>query len=446
MHGYGKVKALKAQKGFGLLEMIAVTILLAIGAVAYQQKIEAEREDALMKNAASHAALIASAVSYYITDFGNTTLAANPTTNLTEAMLRASPVHPLPQGVAWANPWGSDYSIRVRRIGASAPYTYDAMVIADTPYVDSRGNVRPDIVMGTAGKIGSLGGMTTGAAIESSNYVPTAGTGWTLTGAQFGNPALSATASRLAMYVDGQNGAYDAVYLRLDGEWPMIGDLKMADNAIRFGTEKVIKSACAVNNAIAMGEGGDLVVCKGNLWEKVANNGCPGLPANYGSLPAGLPSGTLCPTADTGRVYMWNGGTWVATAVDQNGDLVVPRDLVVSRNTALQGNVELGNDTADIVRLGVIATEGAACGGGNGAMGRTAAGVILTCQSGVWQKASPSTGWRLDQSASCPRNMSTQKWGVSCAGGGYASPGTTCYHDDSGARVTCIGGSWVSTS
>ncbi|PKO57681.1 MAG: hypothetical protein CVU24_18530, partial [Betaproteobacteria bacterium HGW-Betaproteobacteria-18] len=145
------------------------------------------------------------------------------------------------------------------------------------------------------------------------------------------------------------------------------------------------------------------------------------------------PVGAVRMTLDNGRAFMWTGGAWSALAVDQNGNLTVPGTLtaaggkVIAWNAVGEGGVlqlvgangtsmylesnngkfrlvnspwsaeifsvdQSGNvvangrlTTNEYVQINGTATEGTACSP-NGLVGRDGTGLLLSCQSGSWQK------------------------------------------------------------
>ena len=87
-------------------------------------------------------------------------------------------------------------------------------------------------------------------------------------------------------------------------------------------------TSCADTGAIAQDGTGALVSCQAGTWTAVGGGHWRAPVATYGALPSsGNQNGDVRLTLDTDRAFAWNGGSWVALAVDQNGDLTVPRHL-----------------------------------------------------------------------------------------------------------------------
>lgn len=141
--------------------------------------------------------------------------------------------------------------------------------------------------------------------------------------------------------------------------------------------------------------------------------------ANYASLPAaGNSSGDVRKTLDNQRHFTWNGASWVALAVDQNGNFTVPGALTVNgskvvgdggTNTWIQQSGKLnvtdsagaytdlqandftatGRTTTNDLLVSLTVTSGTACSP-NGLVAKDSTGLLLSCQSGVWSKAQGS--------------------------------------------------------
>ena len=102
--------------------------------------------------------------------------------------------------------------------------------------------------------------------------------------------------------------------------------------------------ACGNTGAIAQDGTGALLTCQAGTWTAVGGGHWRAPVATYAALPgSGNQNGDVRLTLDTDRAFAWNGGSWQALAVNQNGDLTVPRHLTaeggqVSTNTGCDGN------------------------------------------------------------------------------------------------------------
>ena len=84
-------------------------------------------------------------------------------------------------------------------------------------------------------------------------------------------------------------------------------------------------AGCANTGAIAQDGTGALVSCQAGTWTAVGGGHWRAPVATYAALPgSGNQNGDVRLTVDTDRAFAWNGGSWVALAVNQNGNLHVP--------------------------------------------------------------------------------------------------------------------------
>ena len=83
--------------------------------------------------------------------------------------------------------------------------------------------------------------------------------------------------------------------------------------------------ACGNTGAIAQDGTGALLTCQAGTWTAVGGGHWRAPVATYAALPgSGNQNGDVRLTLDTDRAFAWNGGSWQALAVNQNGNLHVP--------------------------------------------------------------------------------------------------------------------------
>ncbi len=110
-----------------------------------------------------------------------------------------------------------------------------------------------------------------------------------------------------------------------------------------LGAVETPGASCANTGALAQDGTGALVSCQGGTWQSVGGGHWRAPVAAYAALPAsGNQNGDVRLTLDIDRAFAWSGSSWVALAVDQNGDLTVPRHLSaenggVSTSTSCSG-------------------------------------------------------------------------------------------------------------
>ena len=112
-------------------------------------------------------------------------------------------------------------------------------------------------------------------------------------------------------------------------------------------------TGCANIGAIAQDGTGALVSCQGGQWTAVGGGHWKTPVSTYSALPAsGNQIGDVRLTEDTDRAFAWNGGSWVALAVNQNGNLHVPNTLTADNDRAVI------NDSGDGAELNLYDSNG----------------------------------------------------------------------------------------
>ena len=125
------------------------------------------------------------------------------------------------------------------------------------------------------------------------------------------------------------------------------------DTPLILGAVETPGSGCANTGAIAQDGTGALVSCQSGTWQSVGGGHWRAPVSTYAALPGtGNQNGDVRLTLDTDRAFAWNGGSWQALAVDQNGDLTVPRHLsaengqvTTSTSCSGQGSLTAGDIT-----------------------------------------------------------------------------------------------------
>jgi len=92
-------------------------------------------------------------------------------------------------------------------------------------------------------------------------------------------------------------------------------------------------TGCSYTGAIAQDGTGALVSCQSGVWTAVGGGHWKSPVPTYSALPgSGNQVGDVRLTEDTDRAFAWNGGAWVALAVNQNGNMHVPNVLTAENN------------------------------------------------------------------------------------------------------------------
>ena len=112
------------------------------------------------------------------------------------------------------------------------------------------------------------------------------------------------------------------------------------DTPLILGAVETPGAACSNTGAIAQDGTGALVSCQGGTWQSVGGGHWRAPVSTYAALPAsGNQNGDVRLTLDTDRAFAWNGGSWVALAVNQNGNLHVPGYGVFGGEGQFGGNI-----------------------------------------------------------------------------------------------------------
>jgi prepilin-type N-terminal cleavage/methylation domain-containing protein len=233
------------ERGFSLIElMIVMAVIMAIAVISFSS-MRSDDDASRVRTQAAQLKEIGGSVSSYIgsntpflaaqasTDVpltaACTTAAGNPATGVglqcptscgTTACLAATS--------STTTVWGSGYSLRINRVGAVAPFQYEALLVTNTGWQSSAGVFREDLAGAALRESGAMNaGMTRKGAPG------------TLSGRNAGysvaNPFAGATpqAAVLGFYVSPSVGAnLDGTYLRIDGGNQMAGPLRMNENPI----------------------------------------------------------------------------------------------------------------------------------------------------------------------------------------------------------------------
>ena len=158
---------------------------------------------------------------------------------------------------------------------------------------------------------------------------------------------------------------------------PNAADNTMATPLI-LGAIETVGNSCTPGS-ISSASNGDLLECPNTgAWTPISGHWRSPV-ATYAALPgSGNNDGDVRLTEDTDRAFAWNGGSWQALAVDQNGNLTVPNQL-----TAENGQVStwMGCDGHAGMSIGEInAISEPTCGAGSVGfdLGNSSTGVDTT--------------------------------------------------------------------
>ncbi|MGZ5781709.1 MAG: shufflon system plasmid conjugative transfer pilus tip adhesin PilV, partial [Burkholderiaceae bacterium] len=340
-------------------------------------------EDSKGQQAALYQSQVVAAATKYINDFTNysaLTTSATPTvTAIDLAALKTQ--NYLPASFAATNPYGQAPCVLAQQQAAN-PQKLDVLIITTGgQQIDEKNLAAIAAGAGTGG--GYIKGTTTQAQ----------GTAWALDNTALGTftatmcAGLAAPTSghlASAIFFDGPGQlSTDFLYRSAIPGRPelntMNAPLLLNGGFTANGTSHVngtlsIPTATAGSACTAAGEiasdtlSGAILSCQGGLWSKQSGSWKDPV-ANFASLPLmGNQNGDVRATLDKSLAFMWNTSTgWVATGVDDNGNLTVPNALT-TQSVKFQSTVIAGSNCAT-----------------NGAIATDAAGSLLSCRNAIWR-------------------------------------------------------------
>lgn len=343
------------QRGFTLIEIVGAMAIGSIMLIGLTGMIDTSLEDAKGQQAALYQAQVAGAAAKYIETNYSTLLAAAGATpvvvtlaNLTAPAAGAPYLSPNTAGV---NAYGQTPCVLVHKTPAGK---LDALIVTygGQPIEDRS-------IASVAANAGQGGGY-----IKQTAWGVAQGASWSLNGAGLDSfqdaTCLSRTAADgghlvSALFFDGP-GQLSTDFLYRSAV-PGRPELNTMNSPISLADKAVVNKgdACGATAAIAVDASKDLLRCDSDgLWNYVTT--WKGPKANYASLmPTTDKAGDVRMVLDQKRAFMYDGsGNWVALAVDQNGDLAVPRDVNVGRDVNAKNNV-----VADVLVHGKDGVRGA---------------------------------------------------------------------------------------
>jgi len=422
------------QQGVTLIEIVASIAILAAVIAGVTKLANQYVDDTKNALTAQQMVTVGNAVKAYIKDNYATVMANSTNTKpalITIPMLTAAGY--LQAGFSTTNNYGQDVCALVLQ---PTPNNLNALVIAEG------GTAINDLSLGgIAAAIGAAGG---GVYSTATTTLRGAMGGWSVAVGGFANannvnqkcngtagkPMIAAGRPIMALwFADGDTSSG----LLHRNAVPGKPELNTMNTPIVMSAVKSVNTACSPTGAIARDGTGGILSCQSGSWKPQGSAYWKDPVSNYASLPTtGDELGAVRMTLDSGRAFMWTGGAWAALAVDQDGNMTVPGNLtaaggkvVATRSVGEGGVLQLLGDngqsmylansngkfrlvnsplttevfsvdqtgnvvangrltTNEYVQINGTAVEGAACSP-NGLVGRTATGLLLSCQSGVWE-------------------------------------------------------------
>ena len=366
------------QSGFGLapvLAGLAITLLVFQG---FSAALAHYRATPRINETAAHMEKVSQAAAKYVQDnYGQLTNALTlngPATTITTQALRDAGY--FSQTLSDTNPYGQSYSVRVRYVtqgsGANQRNVLEPMVLTEGGH-----SIPDNEALRIAGKVDA------GGSIRSSDPSLAIGNngGWQVALSDFGgSPGEGHLA--VGMFYSDAGLIADYLYRNALPGRPEVNqmntDIDMAGNSVNNAETvqaaqahltRIVSegTACAPNGAIARNTAGIPMVCENGIWTQSATLNW--IPSQGQRLQMTAANGqSISIQNDNGR-FRWVNSDWTAelASVDQLGNLSAAGRL----------------RTGEFLQIDGIAVEGEACSP-DGLIGRDAAGLILSCKSGIW--------------------------------------------------------------
>lgn len=354
------------QLGFTAIELLVVITVAVAGLAMGGEAFNRWSESMANQTASDHAKQVISATQKYTKDnfsaLQSTATATTPA-NITVSMLQST--NYLPASFNALNNYGQSYSIAVLQPVAGKLQTLITTSGGET--------IQELSLRRIAQQIGAMGGYVSSAAATTAtgSYG-----GWTLS--LPGNYGLNPGAGHLAIALFfGDSGTVnDYVYRNSVAGHP---ELNTMNTPLIMASVQTAGAACTTSGAIAANSSGGVLSCQGGTWKTQGSAYWQDPVANWATLNASYPCNASSawqtrvvqtPTTGTGpRAYICSGTAWTAISVDDSGNMTLPGILTTGK-----------------VLLNDVVTAGTACAS-NGLVAKDAAGLILSCQSGVWKGA-----------------------------------------------------------
>ncbi|MBS2052334.1 shufflon system plasmid conjugative transfer pilus tip adhesin PilV, partial [Pseudomonas aeruginosa] len=371
MKARGRVlRGAKKQQGFAAIEMIVVLILVISALGIGAQAMFDHADNMAAQTTADHQKIISDAAAAYIKDnYAAVVAAAGPTTpaTITTTMLKNTGY--LQGSVSDRNSFGQAYSVLAIE---PTPNKLQTLVVTTGGETISETNIRR-----IAKQVGARGGYVSN--VDTTKVEGSFG-GWAVPLASYG---VSPGAGHLATALFFDDGALtnDYLYRNSVAGHPEVNRM---NTSIDMGGNNLNNTGTV--NAAAANITGTVNAAAANITgnASVAGNATVGgtIKGQTADITGETYTGGWFRTrGDTGWYNQkWNGGwymsdpTWVRSYANKN--IYTGGEMRGGKLTS-EGRTEVG----EYLQLNGVATEGAGCSP-NGLVGRNAAGLTLSCQSG----------------------------------------------------------------
>jgi hypothetical protein len=383
----------RSQRGVTIIEALGAVAIGSMMLLGLSAMIDSSMAELKGQQAAFYQSQAMNAARNYISANYTTLVAGTPTPAtvfpVTIAQLKAG--HFLPDSFAATNVYGQAACVLIRQ---PAPQKLDALIAT------SAGQPIPEMELrAVAANAGQGGGYISTSAPDVAR-----GTSWSMNTAPYrdvpcggGAPVLTGAAADgghlvSSLFYDGP-GQLSTDFLYRNAV-PGRPELNQMNTPMRLAGGALVSTgaACGAAAAVAVDSATrNLLVCgTGGVWTGISQWKEP--VATFGSLPgAGNVTGEVRMVTALSRAFTYNGTAWVPLAVDQNGDLQVPRHLVAQGDVDARGNItaELGmRANGDIRAAGNVSADADVTAGRHARVGRD-----LTVDGSVYVQGGVQALW-----------------------------------------------------
>jgi hypothetical protein len=317
------------QRGITLIETIGALGIASMMMLGLTAMIDASLADSEGQQAALYQSQVVAAAKKYIAANYQSLVAAtpNPSTIVPVSIATLKTQNFLSSGFAATNAFSQSTCVLVRQTTAGSG-KLDALIVT------TGGEQIPDKdIPAIASNAGQGSGYIALAAPTTAR-----GASWSLATTPYQGVSCQGGAAVLAgttadgghlvsnLFYDGP-GQLSTDFLYRDAV-PGRPELNQMNTPLKLASNAVVVegTACGTVAALAVNSANEVMRCATDqTWTAVTSWKKP--VANYASLPATDKVGDVRLTLDKNRAFAYNGSTWVALAVDQNGDLAVERDI-----------------------------------------------------------------------------------------------------------------------
>lgn len=329
----------RAQSGMTIIETMGALAIASMLVLGLSAMIDTSMEDLEGQQAALHQAQVVGAARRYITENYATLVASSSAATIAVPIAQLKTARFLSNSFSDTNAYFQTPCLLVRQ---PSPGKLDVLIAT------YGGQAIPDRhVSMVAMQAGQGGGYITAA-----NPGTARGASWEVNTTAYrgvtcnGTTVLTGTAANdgghlvSSLFYDGPGQlAMDFLYRNAVPGRP---ELNQMNTPIKMANAGLVKSGdpCGADAAFSMDvDTRHLLACaKDGKW-RIASSWTDSV-RNYGNLPAtGNTAGDVRMVTALNRAFTFNGSTWVALAVDQNGDMIVPRDVRASRNIDAGGTI-----------------------------------------------------------------------------------------------------------